>query len=90
MLRGNTITRSSMFKCRQCGSTQFKLMLQPSFEGQVDISTNENHEVVVQVNGKEFIADLLFMNQFAICRECEAIKSWEYHFPKNSAAAQDE
>jgi hypothetical protein len=62
-------------------------MLQPSFQGKVNISTNENHEVVVQVNGKEFVADLMFMNQFAICRDCEAIKSWEYFFPKDSVSS---
>jgi hypothetical protein len=31
-------------------------------------------------NGQEFIADLMFINQFAVCRQCEAIKSWEYFF----------
>lgn len=69
-----------MFKCKECGSTEFKLVVQPGFKGQVDVSQNEFNEVVVVANGQEFIADLMFMNQFAVCRQCEAIKSWEYFF----------
>lgn len=88
-MRGNTVVKNSMFKCRECNSTEFKLMLQPSFQGKVDIDTNENNEVVVKVNGKEFVADLMFMNQFAICRECEAIKSWEYYFPKDAYSSNN-
>jgi hypothetical protein len=60
-------------------------MLQPSFQGKVAVETNDNQDVVIRVNGKEFIADLMFMNQFAVCADCEAIKSWEYYFPKDSA-----
>lgn len=62
-------------------------MLQPSFQGSVDIYNNDNHEVVVSVNGKEFIADLMFMNQFSVCADCDAIKAWEYHFPKSAEDA---
>jgi len=69
-----------MFKCKECGSTEFKLVVQPGFNGQVDVSHNEFNEVVVTAQGQEFIADLMFMNQFAVCRQCEAIKSWEYFF----------
>lgn len=71
-----------MFKCRECGCTEFKLMLQPSFQGKVDMYHHDNGDVVVEVNGKAFIADLMFMNQFALCQGCEAIKAWEYFYPK--------
>lgn len=61
-------------------------MLQPSFQGKVDITTNANNEVMIRVNDKEFLADLMFMNQFAVCASCDAIKSWEYHFPSEEDA----
>lgn len=60
-------------------------MLQPSFAGQVRVETNAQQDVVIHVNDKEFIADLMFMNQFAVCGACDAIKAWEYYFPKDSA-----
>lgn len=69
-----------MFKCKECGSTEFKLVVQPGFNGQVEVSQNEFNEVVVTANQQEFIADLMFINQFAVCRQCEAIKCWEYFF----------
>jgi hypothetical protein len=75
MLGVRPIFSAPMFKCRECQSTEFKLMLQPSFAGNIDISNNEHHEVVIKVNGKEFIADLMFMNQFAVCADCEAINN---------------
>lgn len=70
-----------MFQCTQCGATQFKLMLQPGFTGQVNIGENEHSEVVIHVSEKEFIADLLFMNQFALCQNCDATSAWAYYFP---------
>jgi hypothetical protein len=82
---GNTILSTTMFKCRECESTEFKLMLQPSFQGSVDISNNENNEVIIRVNEKEFVADLMFMNQFAVCAACESIRCWDYYFPKDTS-----
>ena len=69
-----------MFKCRECQSTEFQLVVQKDFKGQVDVGANEFNEVVVRANGQEFIADLMFMNQFAVCKGCEGIKTWEYFF----------
>lgn len=69
-----------MFKCKECQSTEFRLVVQKGFQGQVDVGSNEFNEVVVKANGQEFIADLLFMNQFAVCKGCDAIKKWEYFF----------
>ncbi len=77
----------TMFRCKKCAATEFKLMLQPAFEGKVDIAHNENQEVVIRVEGKEFLADLMFMNQFAICKECDAINQWEYYFPSDAASS---
>lgn len=55
-------------------------MVQKNFQGSVDVSTNEFNEVLVKAGGQEFIADLMFMNQFAVCKGCDAIKQWEYFF----------
>ena len=71
-----------MFKCRECNSTEFQLVVSPNFGGQVEITTNEHKEVVIKVNNQEFIADLMFMNQFGVCQGCGGIKNWEYFFPE--------
>lgn len=71
---------SKMFKCRACGAHEFQLMLNPSYQGSVEITANEHDEVVIQANNREFIADLMFMNRFAMCH-CGAIQQWEYYFP---------
>ena len=49
-----------MFRCTDCQSTEFQLMLQPGQQGKVEVRTNEHQELVLTVNKKEFIADLLF------------------------------
>lgn len=75
-----------MFKCRECHSTEFQLVIHPDFDGLVEIHTNEHHEVVIKINNQEFIADLMFMNQFGVCQGCGAIKNWEYFFPERLQA----
>jgi len=69
-----------MFKCKECNSTEFQLVIHPDYQGMVEVSCNEFNEVLVTANNQEFIADLMFMNQFAVCSNCGAIKSWEYFF----------
>ncbi|MBY0402272.1 MAG: hypothetical protein K2X66_00095 [Cyanobacteria bacterium] len=69
-----------MFKCKECGSTEFNLVIDPNFTGKVDISKNEHDEVLISAGNQEFIADLMFMNQFAVCT-CGEIRKWEYFFP---------
>ena len=75
-----------MFKCKACDTTEFHLVLNPSFKGEVEVTTNEHDEVLVRAGSgeskQEFIADLMFMNQFAVCTNCGAIKQWAYYFPK--------
>ena len=71
-----------MFKCKECSSTEFQLVVHQGFNGQVEIKANEFDEVVIVVNNQEFIADLMFMNQFAVCDGCGGIKQWEYFFPE--------
>jgi hypothetical protein len=75
-----------MFQCTACQSSEFQLMLQPGQQGKVEARTNEHQELVLIVNQKEFIADLLFMNQFALCKACGGMKTWQYFFPKQKMA----
>jgi hypothetical protein len=69
-----------MFRCKTCGSTEFQLVLHPDYQGKVEITRNEHEEVLIVANNQEFIADLMFMNQFAVCG-CGDIRKWEYFFP---------
>lgn len=57
-------------------------MVQPGFTGEVSFTTNEHGDVIVHAGDREFVADLMFMNQFAVCSQCNAIKKWVYHFPE--------
>ncbi|MEB3287301.1 MAG: hypothetical protein VKJ04_07345 [Vampirovibrionales bacterium] len=70
-----------MFKCKDCDSLLFDLVLQPEYQGSVAIRINEHQEVEVAINEQSFVADLMFMNQFALCKDCGSIKRWEYYFP---------
>lgn len=74
-----------MFKCKDCDSTEFNLVMQPNYKGDIVVQTNEHQEVEVLVNGQVFTADLKFVNQFAVCKTCSGIRCWEYYFPKHSA-----
>ena len=80
-----------MFKCKGCGHTDFNLVLQPGFAGTIEIESNDLDEVVVCVHQnnstQKFVADMLFMNQFAVCKHCTGIKKWEYFFPKKLSSA---
>lgn len=69
-----------MFKCRSCQSTEFQLVVQKNYQGTVEVGSNEFNEVVVKANGQEFVADLMFMNRFAVCKGCDGIKNWDYFF----------
>jgi hypothetical protein len=69
-----------MFKCKKCQATEFQLVVQKNVQGEVDVDANEFNEVVVKVGSQEFVADLMFMNQFAVCKGCGGIKSWDYFF----------
>ncbi len=70
----------TMFKCKACDSTEFKLVVHPDFEGSVEITTNEHNEVIVQAGQQRFTADLMFINQFGVCSRCGATKEWDYFF----------
>lgn len=77
-------TVSGMFKCRVCGSTDFNLAVRPGYAGKLEVTHNEEADVIIVTDQREFIADLMFMNQFAVCI-CGEIKTWEYFYPKQKA-----
>jgi hypothetical protein len=75
-----------MFKCKVCGATEFNFALNPDHKGPAPIvSQNEHDDVLIRVGEREFIADLAFMNQFAVCI-CGEIRTWEYFYPKVKTA----
>ena len=68
------------FICKACGTNTFTLRIQPSLEQPLHITTNEFADVLITVgNNTPFQADLGFMNRFASCASCGAIKQWQYH-----------
>jgi len=74
-----------MFRCKNCKSKDnFGLMLSPFYKGKGEYSErfNEHGEVIINIDGYEFIPDLAFMNAHAVCKYCGEIKIWEYYFPK--------
>ncbi|MDX2084972.1 MAG: hypothetical protein SFZ03_06255 [Candidatus Melainabacteria bacterium] len=75
-----------MFRCKQCGSCDFRLMIHPKYQEQVTLHCNESHDVIIRIPGKEFMADLGFINQYATCGQCESVKSWEYYYPNVTTA----
>jgi hypothetical protein len=68
----------SYFRCKYCGSRQFEISLSSKGAGQVNISLNDNADVVIETPKRRFLADLGFMQQFARCGECLVHRCWEY------------
>ena len=67
------------FACKVCQASTFTLKVQPEVEQQLHITTNEFEDVLITVgNNPPFQADLGFMNRFASCSGCGAIKQWQY------------
>jgi hypothetical protein len=74
----------SMFKCGQCGSSEFQLVLQQgrTQEVPIDLQITPDQDMRIVVGGQSYLADLPFMNRYAVCRHCESIRKWRYHYPK--------
>lgn len=75
----------SMFKCKACDAIDnFSLMLSADYQGPGKFSQtkNEHGEILINVDGFEFIPDLAFMNNFAVCGFCGEINNFVYHFEK--------
>ncbi|MGD9580470.1 MAG: hypothetical protein AB7V50_03795 [Vampirovibrionia bacterium] len=81
-----------MFKCTQCDQIDdFSLMLSSDYTGPGNFSQtyNEFNEILINIDGFEFIPDLSFMNSHAVCRFCNAIHSFEYCFNKDADKPDD-
>lgn len=80
---------SVMFRCEACGSTSFQLMTQPHIQAQTTIETSPEGDVIIDVAGhRRFVADLYFMNQFAVCSHCDSIGQWAYYYPSSEQSEQ--
>lgn len=77
-----------MFRCKTCGCHGFKLVVQPDFNGNIEIYTNGHEDVMIRVGKQEFVADLAFINRFAACEECGQTRQWEYFYPMAEETAQ--
>lgn len=80
-----------MFKCKKCNSIDnFGLVFNPNYKGKGEFTTNvnEHDELVFNIDGYEFIPDLGFMNNHAVCKYCGEIKCWEYYFPRFHKACE--
>ncbi|MEW5819205.1 MAG: hypothetical protein AB1782_03360 [Cyanobacteriota bacterium] len=81
-----------MFKCTECDSVDnFSLMLSANYTGPgvFKQTYNEHGEIVINIDGFEFIPDLAFMNSHAVCKYCGTIHSFEYWFNKEAPAKKD-
>jgi hypothetical protein len=51
---------------------------------------NEHGEIVINIDGFEFIPDLAFMNSHAVCKFCGEISCFEYFFEHVEAEKEKE
>ena len=75
-----------MFRCRKCKKVdQIGLMISPAYQGKGEYSQrfNDKGEIIITVDGYEFIPDLAFMNSHAVCKYCGEIKFWEYYITED-------
>lgn len=76
-----------MFRCIECQQVDnFSLMLSSDYKGPGVFSQtfNEHGEIIINIDGFEFIPDLAFMNSHAVCKFCGTINNFEYYFEKES------
>lgn len=72
-----------MFRCTKCNQLDnFSLMLSKNYTGPGKFSQkqNEHGEIIINIDGFEFIPDLAFMNTHAVCKYCGEINCFEYYF----------
>jgi hypothetical protein len=72
-----------MFRCTSCEQIDnFSLMLSAGYTGPgiFKQTVNEHGEIIINIDGYEFIPDLAFMNSHAVCKFCGSIKTFEYYF----------
>ena len=70
-----------MFICKNCKSVdKFELMFSPEYQGSKTFKHkyNSKNEIEITVDGYTFVPDLVFMNQFAVCKYCGQSYMWDY------------
>lgn len=77
----------TMFRCKACGGNTFKMVVQPHFQGSLEIYSSAADDVMIRVGTQEFVADLAFINRFAACQDCGQTHQWEYFYPHAEEAA---
>ena len=55
-------------------------MFSPDYKGSKSFKNayNDKNEIEITVDGYTFVPDLIFMNQFAVCKYCGQIYMWDY------------
>lgn len=77
-----------MFRCTSCDQIDnFSLVLSANYAGPgvFTQNVNEHGEIIINIDGYEFIPDLPFMNTHAVCKYCGQINGFEYYFEKVEA-----
>lgn len=72
-----------MFRCTNCEQIDnFSLMLSANYAGPgvFTQTLNEHGEIIINIDGYEFIPDLAFMNSHSVCKYCGNINCFEYYF----------
>jgi hypothetical protein len=81
-----------MFQCRCCGHSTFTVETVPGLPHTVEIlpGGGQAGETLIRVGTYEFVADLMFLNEFATCAQCEATGEWTYQLTSSALPAEVE
>ncbi len=70
-----------MFRCKNCKNIdKFELMFAEDYQGNRNFQQkyNKRHQIEITIDGYSFVPDLEFMNEYAVCKYCGQIYTWEY------------
>ena len=70
-----------MYRCSNCKNTdKFELMFSDDYKGNRKFlqKYNNRQQIEITIDGNTFVPTLDFMNQYAVCKYCGQIYTWEY------------
>ncbi|MGN0019073.1 MAG: hypothetical protein ACI37S_08545 [Candidatus Gastranaerophilaceae bacterium] len=70
-----------MYRCSNCKNTdKFELMFSDDYKGNRKFlqKYNNRQQIEITIDGHTFVPTLDFMNQYAVCKYCGQIYTWEY------------
>ena len=70
-----------MYRCSNCKNTdKFELMFSDDYKGNRKFlqKYNNKQQIEITIDGHTFVPTLDFMNQYAVCKYCGQIYTWEY------------